>query len=46
MTSLNTNTEYKKTIVEELHDIEAENPNLYAALAKEDRSLIRKNKTN
>jgi hypothetical protein len=50
MTSLNMNTEHKKTIemdidvVEELQAIEAENPNLFAALAAEDRSLIRNGK--
>jgi hypothetical protein len=31
-------------IVKELQDIVAENPDLYEALAKEDKSLIRGNK--
>lgn len=29
------------TLVDELNDIVAENPDLYEALAKDDRSLIR-----
>lgn len=36
------NIEHKNTLVEELQDIVEENPNLYEALAKDDRTLIRK----
>lgn len=35
------NTEYKKTVAEELEAIEAEYSDLYEAFAKEDPSLIK-----
>jgi len=35
------NIKQKKTVIEELEEIEAESPDLYEALAKEDKSLIK-----
>jgi hypothetical protein len=36
------NIAHKDKVVEELKEIVEENPNLYEALAKDDRTLIRK----